>query len=104
MSKQCPSDVTAEQWAVFRALIPPSRGGRPREIDLRPIVNAIFYRNRSGCQWRTLPKDFGPWETVYYYFAKWRDDGTWRRINDALREAVRGRTINPSTQEPREPT
>ena len=104
MSKNYPSDVTDEQWTVLQALIPPSRGGRPREIDLRPIVNALFYRNRSGCQWRMLPREFGPWETVYYYFAKWRDDGTFRKINDALREAVRSQTINPNTQEPRQPT
>jgi putative transposase len=102
MSKKYPSDITDEQWAVLEPLIPPSHGGRPREIDLRPIVNAIFYRNRASCQWRMLPREFGPWETVYYYFAKWRDDGTWRKINDALREAVRSQTINPSTQEPRQ--
>jgi putative transposase len=51
-----------------------------------------------------LPKEYGPWETVYYYFAKWRKDGTWQRLNDRLREMVRGQTINPNTQQPREPT
>jgi transposase len=99
MSKVYPSDLTDEQWAVLEPLIPPSRGGRPRRIDLRPIVNGICYRNRAGCQWRMLPKEYGPWETVYYYFAKWRDDGTWRRIHDALREQVRvaaGRQPTPS--------
>jgi putative transposase len=51
--------------------IPPSHGGPPRVVDLRRVVNAIFYRNRCGCQWRMLPKDFPPWATVYYYFAQW---------------------------------
>jgi putative transposase len=67
-------------------------------------VNGIFYRNKAGCQWRMLPKDYGPWETVYYYFAKWRRDGTWQRLNDTLRVLVRRRTINPTTQQPREAT
>lgn len=67
-------------------------------------MNGIFYRNKAGCQWRMLPKEFGPWETVYYYFAKWRKDGTWQRINDSLREKVRSTTINPTTQKPREKT
>lgn len=99
MSKIYPSDLTDEQWAILGPLIPPSHGGRPRTIDLRPILNGICYRNRSGCQWRMLPKEYGPWETVYYYFAKWRDDGTWRRINATLREQVRvqaGREPTPS--------
>jgi putative transposase len=104
MNKTYPSDVTDEQWAALEPLIPPSHGGRPRTIDLRPIINGIFYRNKAGCQWRMLPKEFGPWETVYYYFAKWRDDGTWRRLNDALREKVRAQTINPNTGQPRDPT
>src|SRR5437773_11896160 len=103
MKKTYPSDITDEQWAIFGALIPPSRGGRPRTLDLRPIVNGIFYRNRSGCQWRMLPRDFGPWGTVYYYFAKWTKDGTWERFNAALRERVRRCTLNPTTQQGREP-
>jgi putative transposase len=104
MSKTYPSDLSDEQWAILEPLIPPSHGGRPRVIDLRPIVDGIFYRNKAGCQWRMLPKEFGPWETVYYYFAKWRKDGTWRRLNDTLREKVRRMTINPNTLEPRDPT
>lgn len=104
MSKHYPSDITDEQWAILEPLLPPSHGGRPRTIDLRPILNGIFYRNKSGCQWRMLPKEFGPWETVYYYFAQWRRDGTWCRLNDALREMLRSQTINPNTQQPRDPT
>jgi putative transposase len=99
MSKTYPSDLTDEQWAILEPLIPPSRGGRPRTIDLRPILDGICYRNRSGCRWRMLPKGYGPWGAVYYHFAKWRDDGTWRRVNAALREQVRlaaGREPTPS--------
>lgn len=104
MNKNYPSNLTDEQWALLEPLIPPSWGGRPRTIDLRPILNGIFYRNKSGCQWRMLPKDFGPWETVYYYFAKWRADGTWQAFNDALREQVRLNTLNPTTGKPRDAT
>jgi putative transposase len=99
MNTTYPSDLTDEQWAVLEPLIPPSHGGHPREVALRRVVNAIFYRTRSGCQWRMLPKDFPPWQTVYYYFAKWRDDGTWERLMDTLREQVRvaaGREPTPS--------
>src|SRR5262245_1065984 len=71
MRKIYPSDLTDEQWGLLEPLIPPSHGGRPRTIDLRRILNGIFYRNRAGCQWRMLPGEYGPWETVYYYFAKW---------------------------------
>jgi putative transposase len=104
MSQTYPSDLTDDQWAVLEQLIPPSHGGRPRRIDLRPIVNGIFYRNRSGCQWRMLPKEYGPWETVYYYCAKWGKDGTWQRLNDRLREMVRRLTIHPTTGQPRQAT
>ena len=100
MSKTYPSDLTDEQWAILEAKIPPARhGGRHRVVDIRRVVNGIFYRNKSGCQWRMLPKDFPPWQTVYYYFAQWRDDGTWEDINTFLREGVRvltGRESTPS--------
>jgi len=104
MDKIYPSDMTDEQWAVLEPLIPASHGGRPRTLDLRSIVNGIFYRNKSGCQWRMLPKEFGLWGTVYYYFSKWRDDGTWRRLNAALRERVRVRTRHPHTGQRRAAT
>jgi putative transposase len=99
MSQLYPSDLTDEQWALLEPLIPPSHGGHPRAVDMRRVVNGIFYRNRSGCQWRMLPKDYPPWGTVYYYFAKWRKDGTWARLNDQLRVLVRlaeGREPTPS--------
>jgi len=99
MSKTYPSDLTDEQWSVLGPLVPPSHGGRPPQVDFRNILNGIFYRNRSGCQWRMLPKEFGPWGTVYYWFAKWRKGGTFERLNGALRELVRvaeGREPTPS--------
>jgi putative transposase len=99
MSKTYPSDLTDEQWAVLEPLIPASHGGRPPTVDFRKILNGIFYRNRSGCQWRMLPREFGPWPTVYYWFARWRKKGVYARLNDALRESVRvaeGRQPTPS--------
>src|SRR5215211_72104 len=104
MTKIYPTDLTDDQWALLGPRIPLSHGGRPRVIDLRPILNGIFYRNRSGCQWRMLPKEFGPWQTVYYYFALWRAKGVWPQLNDALREQVRTQTLHPDTHQPRKAT
>lgn len=73
--------------------------GRPREVDLREVINGILYLVRSGCQWDMLPHDLPPKSTTYEYFARWRDDGTWQRIMDALREQARtaaGREPTPS--------
>lgn len=100
--KAYPSDLTDEQWQILEPLLPPPRidgMGRPREVDLREVVNAILYVNRSGCQWDMLPHDLPPKSTTYGYFAQWRDDGTWQNILDALRTAVRvaeGREPTPS--------
>lgn len=95
-----PSDLTDEQWTLIEPLIPkPLPGGRPRSLDMRQVVNAILYLNRSGNAWRMLPRDFGPWSSVYHYFRTFRDDGTWQRIHDKLREKVRrrdGRKPTPS--------
>ena len=94
------TDLTDKQWEILEPLIPPARtarGGRPREVDMREVVNTILYLNRSGCQWDMLPHDLLPKSTVYDYFAQWRDDGTWTKLVDALRVQVR-------TQEGREPT
>ena len=88
--KRYPSDLTDKQWAIVEPLIPPAKsGGRPREVDMREVVNAILYLNRSGCQWDMLPHDLPPKSDVYYYFARWREDGTWRTVVDALRTKVR---------------
>jgi putative transposase len=98
--KKYPSDLTDKQWDVLKDLIPPAKpGGCPRKHDMREILNALFYLNREGCSWRAIPHDFGiPWKTVYNYFRAWIDDGTWQRMQDALRADVRkaaGRDPNP---------
>jgi putative transposase len=93
-----PSDLTDEQWAILKPLLPPPRpGGRPRKVDLREVVNALFYRNRNGCTWRALPHDYPPWKTVYNYFEQWKRDGTWAILNDVLRRRVRQRAGRPPT-------
>lgn len=89
MRKPYPSDLTDEQWALIEPLIPVSRRGRPREVEIREVLNTIFYQARSGCQWDMLPHDLPARSTVNDYFTRWRDDGTWQRINDALRRQVR---------------
>lgn len=84
-----PSDMTDEQWQIIRKVLPPTkRRGRP-PVDRREVVNAIFYVNRTGCQWRAMPHDFPKWKTVYTVFWRWRNAGVWERVNDALRERVR---------------
>src|SRR5438309_8899994 len=101
--KVYPSDLTDEQWAIVEPMIPPAkqhpRGGRPREVDMREILNTIFYLNRSGCQWDMLPHDLLPKSTVYDYFVQWRNDGTWEKMVQALRARTRvqaGRESTPS--------
>ncbi|MGN8546158.1 IS5 family transposase [Bradyrhizobium sp. 13971] len=86
------SDMTDAEWELIEPLMPAQcRRGRPREISLRVIMNAILYIGASGCQWRALPKDFPPCSTVQYYFYKWRGSGLWRRVNDALVRRMRER-------------
>ena len=86
-----PSDVTDEQWALIERLIPVYPGGRPRQTNLRDVVDAVFYLLRTGCQWRYLPKDFPPKSTVWRYFDEWRHNGTLEEIHDTLRDQVRRR-------------
>jgi putative transposase len=97
------SDLTDAQWAIVEPMIPPAkqstRGGRPRKVDMREVLNTLFYLNRSGCQWEMLPHDLLPKSTVYDYFSQWRDDGTWTKLVKALREHTRveaGREPTPS--------
>jgi putative transposase len=96
------TDLTDEQWALLEPWVPAAKhGGRPRadSTNMREIVNAIFYLNRSGCQWRLLPHDLPPKSTVYYYFSRWRDNGTWEQFLRVLREQVRvsaGKEATPS--------
>src|SRR6266550_1429547 len=79
------SDMSDEEWALIVPLMPERRWlGRPRTVELRMVVNAILYILATGCQWRALPKDVPPRSTVQGYFYRWRDDGTWHRINNEL--------------------
>jgi putative transposase len=100
MRKAYPSDVTDEQWAILQPLVPAAKhGGAPRTVDMREVLNTLFYLNRSGCQWDMLPHDLQPKSTAYDYFQRWRNDGTWQRLVDALRVQVRvaaGREETPS--------
>jgi len=94
------SDVTDREWALISPLLPRAKpGGRPRVTCLRRVIDAIFYLLQTGCQWRMLPRDFPPRSTVYGYFRRWRDDGTWGRVHDALYRRCRdleGREESPS--------
>jgi transposase len=95
-----PSDLTDGEWALVEPLIPPAKhGGRKRSVDLREVLNAIFYVLSTGCQWKALPKDLPPKSTVYDYLDLWDWDGTLERIHHALYVAVRereGREASPS--------
>jgi putative transposase len=102
--KPYPSDVSDAQWNVIEALIPPAKsnfkiGGRARTVNMREVINGLFYIARTGCSWLQLPHDLPPSSTVKEYFYQFRDDGTWECINAALREQVRvkeGREKTPS--------
>ena len=77
------TDLTDQQWAILQPLIPLAKhGGRPREVEMRQVLNTLFDPNRTGCQWDLLPHDLLPKSTVYQYFRQWRDDGTWQRMMD----------------------
>jgi putative transposase len=98
-----PTDLTDAQWEKVVPLLPQpkqhGRTGRPRVYAYRDILDALFYQVRSGGAWRMLPHDFPPWDTIYGYFRRWKRDGTWERIHDALREQVRtqaGKETTPS--------
>ncbi|QDV35315.1 IS5 family transposase [Tautonia plasticadhaerens] len=99
MRKPYPSDLTDDQWDLIEPLIPVDEVGRPREVDMREVLDTTPYLNRSGCQWDMLPHDLPPESTVDDHFARWRDDGTWQRVMDTLRRRVRvaeGRQPSPS--------
>jgi transposase len=94
------TDLTDAEWRVIAPHLPkPCATGRPRAWPMREIVNGIFYVMRAGCPWRLLPNDLPPWETIYRWFAAWRDEGCFERINHALvmadRERV-GRDASPT--------
>jgi transposase len=95
-----PSDLSDHEWCLLAPLLPPAKpGGRPRRVDLRQILNGIFYLLRTGCAWRYLPREYGPWSTVFHYFRRWRRDRTWKQIQAVLRAGIRravGREPTPS--------
>jgi putative transposase len=100
MDEPYPSDLTDAEYAVLIPHLPgPAPTGRPWKHSLRAILDGIFYLVRTGCQWRCLPRGYPPWPTVYWWFRRWRLDGTWDQLNAALRERVRvavGRHPQPS--------
>jgi transposase len=99
-SRRYPSDLSDAEWALVGALIPPAkRGGRRRTVDVREVLNGIFYVLSTGCQWGALPKDLPPKSSVYDYFDLWSWDGSLERIHHALYVACReeaGREASPS--------
>jgi putative transposase len=98
--KAYPTDMTEDQQKIIIPLVPPHRsGGRPPKWELSEILNAVLYIVRAGCAWRLLPHDFPPWQTVYYYFRRWKKDGTWENIHNILFTETRvheGRDPEPS--------
>lgn len=95
-----PSDLTDREWEYIKEMIPKAKpGGRPRQLDMREVLNAIFYVVRGGIAWRMLPKDFPKWKSVYHYFREWKRSGAWKRLHDRLRKLARraaGRHPQPS--------
>ena len=85
-----PSDLSDVEWERIKPLLPGAKGfGRKRTVDLREILNGVFYVQRSGCQWEMMPHDLPPHSTVYKYFQKWQRKGIWQEIHDHLREELR---------------
>jgi putative transposase len=94
------TDLTNEQWKLLKPMLPPpAYRGRKRKVDLREVINAIFYLVHTGCQWRNLPHEFPAWQTVYGYFRRFKQSGLLEQINQRLRERLRqagGRKRTPS--------
>lgn len=92
------SDLTDKEWEVVSKLMPVGiKSGRPRKWSVRIMLNAIFYVEKTGCQWRQLPKDFPPWKGVYNTYWRWRERGVWQMLVTALREDLRVRAARPPT-------
>ena len=80
-----PSDLSDAEWALVEPMVPPAKhGGRPRDVNVREVLNAICYVLSTGCQWQALPKDLPPKSTAHYYFMLWDWDGTLARIHHSL--------------------
>jgi transposase len=91
-----PTDLSEEQWLLVEPYVATSGYGRPPLHSKRELLNAIFYQARAGCAWHLLPHDLPPWRTVYKQVEAWREDGTWDRLLDGLRRAVRQRAAEPT--------
>jgi len=95
-----PTDLTDAEWDCIKPLIPPPKpGGRPRALEMRAVVNAIFYVVAGGITWRMLPHEYPKWPSVSWYCSQWRDSGDWQRLHDTLRAQVRqqeGRHTHPT--------
>jgi transposase len=88
--KTYPSDLSDREWQLLESLLPPEKPrGKRRSVDLREIVNGIFYLLHNGCTWRSLPHDLPPWQTVSTYFYRWQRQGVWEQLNARLRARVR---------------
>ena len=97
MKMDYPTNLTENQWQILEKIVDPT--SRKRKNPLKEIMNAMLYLIKTGCQWRMLPKDFPPYNTVYYYFRKWKNEGVFEDVMDSLRELVRrsmGRDESPS--------
>src|SRR5687768_5374829 len=92
------TDLDDREWEVLQPLVPPHRpGGRPRDVDCREILNAVFYVRGHGCGWRRLPLDMPPWQTAYGYLRCWRRDGVWKQMQDALCNAAERGVVREAT-------
>jgi putative transposase len=93
MKRSYPTDLNDAEWEALEPHVPaPNKLGRPRLHSSREILDAVFYVLKSGCPWRLLPREFPPWETVYWWFGRWPTDGTFERLNAALRGRLRVRS------------
>jgi putative transposase len=99
LTQTYPTDLKYTEWVLIMDFFPTHRRGRPRKWEMWQILNAILYVVRTGCQWRMLPTNLPPWQTVYGYFRRWKKNGLWERINATLVKKVRvqqGRQAEPS--------
>jgi putative transposase len=95
--KSYPSDLTDEQWNLIAPHIPPEKwGGRTREVDIREVLNGVFYLVRSGCAWRAIPHDLPNWNTCRFYYDRFVRDGTWQIVHERLRERTRWKSDKSS--------
>lgn len=94
--KNYPTNLTENQWQVIENIL---NDKRKRKHNLREIFDVIFYLLKTGCQWRMLPIDFAPWNTVYFYYLKWKNDGLFEEVHEVIRDMVRkfaGHNESPS--------